>query len=722
MSNASAAPKTDAELLSLVQAMRLQSVGFDEASGLYKDRERALNYLKGEMDDLPVMDNRSKAVSTDVNDAVETALPDLIDIFTGGDDVAAFLPNSPDDEDAAQQETDYINHVFFQDNNGFLNIYTICKDALQLKVGIGYVIWQEEIEDTEEKFEGKTAVEVQMASKDGEIVDVVPAPAEDGQEPTYSFTLKSRKNYSCAKVLTVPPEDFTVSSDTVVLADSPYCAMRTRPRAQELIAGGVKKSIVDRVPQYGAQTDNTIQTARDTADEHVTTVGNDSPGDTRQVEVVDHYIRLLGESGKLCIWRVRTGGDETILIDKEEVERIPFAAGTPYPVTHRFYGRSLADLLMEVQKIKTVLVRASLDSAYFALNQRSVIGDDTANDFTVSDYLNNVPGMPIRAKTSVGSVVPVPNPGLGFDAFQALEYFSTVGEQRTGIVRNAQGLNPDTLHDTAQGALALMTNAQKRLRLIARVLGETCLKPLFLLLHSVIRENQSEQRIVRLNQKWVPVDPSTWAERNDLTIEIGVGASGREHDIQGLGQIAGLMKSLAESPYGGQLVTPENAYNVAAKMTRKLGFKKPEEFFTDPSGQPPQPPPPNPEMMKVQGEQQLAQAKMQADQQHQQTQLKANMQLEQMKVSSNEQIEAHKAQQQAAVDAQQQQLEHQRMMAQQANDMALEQAKMASAERIAIEVARINAEAKIEAARISAKNQTDDGAKELAYQEGHENA
>lgn len=714
----------------MCQALRAQSIGFEENASLYTERERALNYLKGEMNDLPVMDNRSKAVSTDVNDAVETALPDLVEIFTGGDDVAAFLPIKQGDEDAAQQETDYINHVFFQDNPGFLNIYTLIKDALQMKVGVAYVCWDEDVEEDTESFEGKTAVEATMAAQDAQISELVPSKAEDGSpetDPTtgealYSFTLTKRKDNSNAKVLIVPPEDFTVSADTVEIAKTPYCAMRTRPRAQDLIAGGVPEDIVSRMPEFGSQTGEAMDLARDTADEHalpLSPANAGSPEMTRVVEVIDHYVRLIGEDDKIEIWNIRTGGAESVLVDRKKIERIPFATGTPFPVTHRFYGRSLADLLMEVQKIKTVLMRATLDSAYFALNQRLEIGDDKSGDYTLSDVLNNVPGMPIRSKM-VGAVAPIPSPGLGFDAFTALEYFSTVGEQRTGIVRNAQGLNPDTLHDTASGALALMSAAQKRLRLIARILGETCLKPLFLLLHATLRENASEPRIVQLNKKWIPVDPSKWAERTDMTIEIGLGASGRDHDLVGLKQISEMAQALGETPYGPQIVTAENAYNIVSTTVRKLGFKNPEKYFSDPATQPPQPPKPDPDMMKVQGAQQLAQAKMQADQQHQQTQLQANMQLEQMKVQSDEAIQQHKAQTQAAVDAQQQQLEHQRMMAQQVNEMALEQAKMQSAERIAIEVARINAEAKIEAARISAKNQTDDGASELAYQEANE--
>src|SRR6185312_12453027 len=134
-------------------------------------RIQALEYYKGEMSDVPALKNRSKAVSTDVADTIETILPDLVEIFTGGDDVAAFRPNSPDDEQAAQQETDYINHVFYNENPGFLNLYSMFKDALLVKTGIATWYWEDDVYDEDETFEGKTAVEVQLAAQDGEVAD-----------------------------------------------------------------------------------------------------------------------------------------------------------------------------------------------------------------------------------------------------------------------------------------------------------------------------------------------------------------------------------------------------------------------------------------------------------------------------------------------------------------------------------------------------------------------
>jgi hypothetical protein len=608
-----AAPYSDEEFLALLQQERQNAVGFEKDQELIDSREKALNYYKGEMPDVPSLNNRSKAMSSDVSDAVETALPDIIEIFTGGDDVLAFTPNSADDVEAAEQETDYLRHVIMQDNNGFMLLYTLIKDALLSKVGVATWWWEQSEKITETKFEGKNAVEMAMAEQSGEIKDAVQDPSPepiDGQgavDPTFSFTLVSRKDTSCVRIMSAPPEDFTVGPDTVHLGQSTtYCAMRARPRAQDLIAENIPAAIVAKLPEYTQRSESTTDKARDTAGEH-SDPGKGEPDMLRQVEVTTHFLRIVDEAGKSQTWRIRTGGDETVLLDKEKVSGLNFAAITPFPQTHRFYGRSLADLLLELQRINTALTRALLDSAYFALNQRMIVADDASNSFTVSDLLRQEPGLPIRVKTA-GAVTPVQTSGLGFQPYEALEYFATVGERRTGIVRNAQGLNPDTLHDTAGGAFALMAAAQKRVRLIAKIFAETGLKDLYLGVHALIRENATAQRIVRLRGKWVPVDPTKWGERNDMTVEVGLGASGKEHDIAMAGQMAAIMDKLVLLQGGGAtgpIVFPENAYNLASDIYTKLGAKKVDRYLTDPAqaaqnGQQQPAPPPSKDQIQAQ--------------------------------------------------------------------------------------------------------------------------
>jgi len=660
------APLSDDELLQLLARERSGAIGFEGDRELLAEREQALNYYKGIMPDVPALQNRSKVVSTDVADAVETVLPDLIEIFTGSDDVASFVPMNQADEAAARQETDYVNHVVFHKNDGFLTFYTAIKDALLEKLGVFMFWWEANIDIADEHFEGKNAAEVALAAQDGEILDLKPdepaepaepAPAKAGaQAGTYSFTLRQKTDRSDVKIMAVSPDDFAVAADTVSLKETTYCAMRSRPRAQDLIDRGIAREIVDALPPYGAREDASVEMARDTAGEHVSRDANaGEPNDLRQVEVITHCIRLLSrETGKMEIWRVVTSADETRLIEKERLNRVMFAAITPYPVTHRIYGRSLADLLLEVQRIKTALTRMVLDSGYFALNQRLEVSTDQAGEYTISDLLRNEPGVPIRSRTG-NAVRPVSSGALAFDAFGALEYFSTVAESRTGIVRNAQGLNPDTLHDSATGAMALMSAAQKRVRLIARIFAESGIKDLFLGVHALIRENCSASRFVRLNGAWTAIDPSRWAERNEMTIEVGLGASGRAHDLQMGQQASQILQQIVAGQGGAQgpIVTPANVYAMARYIFGKLGIKAPERFLTDPSDpnapKPPAPQPP-PELLKMQLEHQRETQKNAADIANRAREIENNAALRRAEIEGNLALKRYDIDARAKVD------------------------------------------------------------------------
>lgn len=633
--NASVPGYTDAELLTLVGDEKKRSVGFSinaNSSELVAERERALNYIKGEMDDIPSLPNRSSAVSTDVADAVETWLSDMVEILAGGEDVVTFRPNGPQDEAQARQETDYVNHVFFNENQGFMVLYTMLKDAGQVKTGVA-TWWVEEVPQPEpEQYTGQTAAQVGLAMQDAlagqYTIDDVRPSEEMGPEPLFDFeaTPRPRKR---VRVEAVSPDDFSVANDTVRLKDATYCAMRRRPRAQDLIAEGVDPAIIDKLPPYSSI--NEVETqARDTAGEHDFGGSNGGVGELRQVEIIHHYIRLVGDDGRPRIWCVRTGNDDAVLIDKEELDMIPFAAITPYPVTHRFYGESIADKTVEPQKIRTSLTRMALDSGYFALNQRVEVSETDSSENTIPDLLRNEPGMPVRSKSGA-AVRPLQAGSLGFDPFNALEYFATVVEQRTGIVRNAQGLNPDTLHDTASGAGMLASAAQKRTKLMARIFAETGLRDLYLGLHATLRRIGGMTDTLRLNGKWIPVDPTAWGERKDMTVEVGVGSAGRAQDLQAMNAVIQHQTAAvqAQGGFNGPLVTAENIYASAIRFTQKAGIKDAEAFWTDPAQAQPQQPQPDLKLIAAQQDAQIDQARLQLDGQ---------------KASSDAQLEAAKLQ------------------------------------------------------------------------------
>jgi hypothetical protein len=646
--NKEGGPLEDEDILIACSAERRQSAGFEEDAELLHEREIALNYSKGQMDDMPYLPNRSKAVSMDVADAIETALPDLVEIFTGGDDVLTFKPLGPDDEKQAEQETDYVKQVLFNENDGFGLLFDAFKDALQVKVGVLTAWWEDRSPEVED-FEGKSDTELLTAKLSSEISNLEETKDEETGQRTWSFTA-TRKQRGRLKVAAIPPEDFTVARDCVKLRETTYCAWRARPRAQKLLKEGVPRDVVDRLPAYGTTYDETLRLARDTAGEYADQRSVTGLHDLRQVEVITHFIEIDADGEGPAHWKIVTGNAETVLISKEKVRRIDIAAITPYRVPHRFYGESLADKLLEIQREKTAMKRMLLDSGYFALNQRMEVAETRMSEWTMSDLLRLEPGVPVRSKTG-DSLRTIEAGQLNFDVLAAIEALSVESEQRTGIVRNAQGLNPDTLHETAHGVLALLQASTKRLRLIAQLFAETGLKDFYLIVHALLREHDDEERITKIKGSWVPLSPTSWDEREMMVIEVGQGSAGQALEVQSLTQLAELQEKIVQAqmamPGVPPVVTAQNVYNLASRIAEKMGEKRPDAYFSDPSNAPaPQgPPPPHPEQIKAQAAQQ--QAMMQAQQQEadrqQQGQIEgAKLQLSQAQAQAGAQLDQQK--------------------------------------------------------------------------------
>lgn len=683
---------TDEELLQFVGTERRNSVGFGEgeSSTLADERERALRFARGDVtQDIQTLANRSSAVSTDVDEAVNTALPDLVEIFIGGDDVATFQAMSAEDEIRAQEESDYVKHVVFAQNDGFLAFNTAFKDALVIKTGL-FHWWWDETEDEERS----PPMPLEQAAI-GMAQDQSGAELEVSEpDPAGMVTVSRKVLRSKVCIRAVPPEDFTVAQDTVNLKDAVYCALRERVRVQALIARGVDPETARELKSY-TQPDQAVSDARDTAGEQSMRI-NDGVGDLRTVEVRSHYIRLLDEAGEdLEIWRIDTDGEERVLISKEKVEHIPFGAITPYLNPHRFYGESVADKLIEIQKIKTTLLRMFLDEGYFALNQRSEVDMTRANEFTIPDLLNNVPNMPVRTNGQ-GVITPLNSGGLNFNALEALEYVSTMGEQRTGVVRNAQGLKPDTLHDTARGAIELISAAQKRVRYIARVFAETGVRDLFLGVHALLRQGYGQEGEgyratphVKIGQEWRDIDPASWPERRGIDVQVGVGSAGREHDVQVMMTILQAQREMMAM--GLPVASPENVYNAAVRYAQVANLKAPERFFTDPKSLPPQEPKPDPDMVKAQSQMQLEQGKAQATLQLEQQKTAATLQLQGAKNEAELNQQANQAAQQMAFDREKMQMEHQQKMFQIGEELQMRREIAAEELRLKYQIAEASA-------------------------------
>lgn len=688
------------ELKALVMGEMRQALGYS-SSKLSQARQKAEYYYLGlPVGDLspPEIEGRSSVVSTDVRDTIESMLPQLMVTFCGGDSVVEFDPQSPDDEVRAQQATDYINYLFFKKNNGHQISYIWMKDALLQKNGIVKVWWDTRQEEKKEEYKGLNEVELAQVMDDPEveIIDQESYPDEDNEKqrqkaleqlqsqldqalnaaqqnpqaaqavPQIQAQMQQVQaqppvmlyNITCKRVMkggkiqidNVPPEEFLISRNAKNVQDAKFVGHRVQRTVSELKSMGYKN--VDNISgEDQGQAVNSERIQRlSWNDENAYLSDEITTGDPsqRRVWVTEAYVRCDYDGDGISeLRKITVAGNE--LLDNEEVDYTPFVSITPVPLPHTFFGLSIADLAMESQKTKTSVLRSMLDNVYLNVNGRYFAVENQVN---LDDLLTSRPGGVVRIK-SQGAVGRL-DQGLGNsgEAMNMMGYLQQDIENKTGWSRQSMGNDASGLNTTATAANIVTNKADMRIDLIARNFAEG-FTDLFKLMLKLVCQHQDKRAEVRLAGNWVAIDPREWRNQFDVTINVGIGMGNKDQKVQH-------MMALAQrQQFALQIgsATPENVYNADAEFIKLLGFKNADKFFTSPAKMPPKPPAPDPEMAKLQANQQIEQIKMQAQMQMKQQELQLQAQLDQAKREHEMKLEEAKMHMQAQVDNNRQQAE-----------------------------------------------------------------
>ena len=613
---------TELELKNIIGQEINNSMGY-MGGNLSSQRKKSLEYYMGEPLGTEI-DGRSQVVSTDVADTIETILPNLLKIFTASDQTVKCEPVKAEDVALAEQATNYINYIFNKDNNGFSILYTWFKDALIEKNGIVKVYWDESEKVEQETYENLNEQEYQilidnddvevveeesfvdekakeqleqikaLAEAQGQVMEDIPTPK------LYNCIIKRTTSSGKVKIENIPPEEFLIQRSAKSIEDANFVAHRVLKTRSDLIQMGFDRDVVDNLPTQNTVTMNDERLAR-FADIDESSL-NDAPDEsTQDIEIYECYVKIDMDGDGIAELRkvIVAGGNANTILENMPCDFIPFCSLTPVPMPHRFYGRSVAELVEDVQLVKSTVMRQLLDNMYLTNNNRVAIMDGMVN---LDDLLTSRPGGVVRTKQPPSQVMlPMQNQTISQQAFPLLEYLDTVRETRTGVTRYSQGLDADSLNKTATGVNTLMSQSQMRMELIARVFAETGVKDLFRRIFELTVKYQNKERIVELNNKFVPVSPTEWKNRYNISINVGLGAGSKDQQIVMLNNI--LQKQLQAFQLQGNkeypMVTLKNIYNSLAKIIEEAGLKNVENYFVNPDEgrelvQPSPPPEPTP--------------------------------------------------------------------------------------------------------------------------------
>jgi hypothetical protein len=639
------------------------AIGYVETETV-EQRTKAINYYN-RYEYGNEVDGRSKIVTGEVAEVVDGALPQLMRIFAGSDELGRFEPRMPGDEEFAKQATELTNYVFFSDNDGVIILHNWMKDALLQKNGIVKYWWEDSEDPTKEEYKGLNAEELTLLFADGEMELISQETEEVGIDPmgmpilSYNVVIKKKKEVGKVCVENVPPEEFLIAKRDKSIKNARFVAHRTVKTRSDLIAMGYPQDQVDKMPAYNDLTYTPERVARYSAGE--------MPDETQsldftmqEVELFECYIRTdFDGDGIAELRKVVYAGDQ--IIDNEETDHIPFASICPIPMPHKFFGQSLADRAMDIQLIKSTITRQILDNLYLTNMPRVTALDGQVN---LDDLLTSSPGGVVRIK-SQGAVQPLSVPATASQSFPMLDYMDQVLQKRSGVTSTSQGIDPNILQNTTATAIAAMQQAGSgRIEMIARIFADTGVKDLFAGIFHLILKYQDKPRVIRLRGKYVSIDPREWKNNYDVTVNVGLGTGSQDQKMAMAAMVMQKQEQiLTTQGFANPLVSVGQYRNTLGKFIEAAGYKDSMEFFKeippelDQQLSQPQPPQqqPNPAldmmMQQTQAQIEVDRAKALNDIEIAKAKAQASIQLEREKAAANLELKTAEFQAEAQLKA-----------------------------------------------------------------------
>jgi len=563
-------------------------------------------------------DGRSQVVARDTAETTDYMVISILRTIVSGERVVEFVHRN---SEAAHQATETIMHLLMDEQDGYSVLHDWLKAGLLEKNAVA-MTYGEPRPPKRKVLEGVSALALAAAEQQGVKIVEAEETGEEGPEgPVFNVTVvEDQPPKFCDDA--IPNEEFYCSPDARTITDAALKGRKRLRPVHELVAEGFD---IDELTTVGDTDDNTLSQARD-EDRH--TDQGARRGSSRQIWWHEDYVTFdaNGDGIAELLYIRRTGDFKIFSIEEmEDADDHPFEDWCPFPMQHRRIGQSLADKVMDLERINTVVLRQSLDGIYLSNMPSTYVHEESIGENTIEDLLTVRPGRMIRYK---GNVPPVERQGA-FDAgvgFTMLEYLERKRESRTGITRLNQGLDDVTLNDTAQGQAQLIQKGEQMEEYVARNFANGLAR--LITKKARLLRRYGQPITVPIDGQYVEVDPKGWPEDMIARVKVGLGATRKETRLAFLREMMGYQSAAYEN--GLPIVDAKKMYNSMRVFVRDAQLGEESEFWNNPDDQPPQEPAPDPEMVKVQAQMQAEQMKLQLKQQE----LGAKIQLQQAEAAA----------------------------------------------------------------------------------------
>ena len=579
-------PMTETEIQGIVREAVLEAVDFVE-SEIAPDRIKSQRYFDGEVD-IGEEAGRSKVVATKVRDTVRAIKPSLMRVFLSTDRAVEYVPSGPKDVNFAELATKYMQYKF-NELGGYRIINDAFHDALVKKVGVVKVYWDTYTDQEIYEYHDLNDQEYALITNEDD-VDVIEHSVETSIEidmmgmqvemPKHYLKIARNTERGDMCMESVPPEEFFVDRSAKRLEDAYVVAHRTQMRVSDLVSMGYDYE--DVVDLTGLSTANTTANAEEferQGYDDVYAQENVQDPSMRLVAVTEAYMRIdVDGTGVAKLQKIVLGGDDYQILSIEPWGEVPFAVFEIDPEPHTFFGRSIADILMNEQDASTMMLRGVLDNVALTNNPQREVLDGQVN---IEDLLNNEIAGIVRVKTS-GAVRDLAVPFVAGQTLAAIQYMDAEIESKTGVTKASSGLNPDAMQSTTAAAVnATIQAAAGQVEVMARNLAEGGMRRLFKLMLKLMVENVDEAVMMRMaGGQYQPVDPRAWNAKMDVTVNVGLGTGREDQRSAALAQALQLQMQVYQN-YGATngMVTMTNIRNTLADMLAVQGVRNADRYF-----------------------------------------------------------------------------------------------------------------------------------------------
>ena len=528
----------------------------------------------------PILSKTSDLVSTDVADTIEWALPSLMKVFTGSDEVITIAGVTEEDDTKAETMQELLVYQLQRQNNFFTVLYNWMKDSLIVGMGIIKCYWERT-----EGYTTETAVlnneALQALTQTGVTIEDIQGPDQFGDfAVTYQLPYY-RKN--APKLENILVSEFLYSPDAKSLEEANFVAHKrkvTMSYLREREAQGVYANI-DDIRVNGNYNGMNVDQVEQVIGDNYVDINKDEQTARQEVVIYECYTKIdINNDGILEDMIITICGDTIIRMEQNYMGRHPFFAISPTKDPHRIWvKRSYAELIGELQDLKVALTRQIMQNVALTNDPKMLLDESAIN---IDDFVQGRKVIRMKAGHSMNEVaMPMNITPLAPQTFQFLEWIEGQKENRTGITRYNQGLDANSLNKTATGISAILGQSAQRLELVARMFAETGLSELFRFMVSLNQKFIDQQTVIRLTNKELKISPEDLDGSFDLIVNAGISIATKESTIMATQT---LLTALMQANAGGYMVsTPENIYNLFKKWIESIGFKNYGDYITDPN-------------------------------------------------------------------------------------------------------------------------------------------